>query len=62
MIFAAISAIEQALWDIKGKALGVPVSELLGERFAMRVRVYANGWSYTYITAEEDAPGDQSNT
>jgi hypothetical protein len=30
IVFAAISAIEQALWDIKGKALGVPVYELLG--------------------------------
>ena len=27
---SAISAIEQALWDIKGKKLGVPVFELLG--------------------------------
>ena len=29
---SAISGIEQALWDIKGKALGVPVYELLGGR------------------------------
>ena len=44
IVFAAISAIEQALWDIKGKALGVPVFELLGGRTRDRVRVYANGW------------------
>lgn len=35
---AAISAIDQALWDIKGKALGVPVWELLGGRVRDRVR------------------------
>ncbi len=37
---SAISGIEQALWDIKGKALGVPVYELLGGRVRDRVRVY----------------------
>src|SRR3954468_11708452 len=44
IVFAGISAIEQALWDIKGKALGVPVYELLGGRMRDTVRVYANGW------------------
>jgi len=44
IVFAAISAIEQALWDIKGKALGVPVCELLGGKVRDKVRVYANGW------------------
>lgn len=34
----ALSAIDQALWDIKGKALGVPVWELLGGRVRERVR------------------------
>ncbi|MFN8525309.1 MAG: galactonate dehydratase [Chloroflexota bacterium] len=42
---AAISGIEIALWDIKGKALGVPVYELLGGRFRERLRAYGNGWS-----------------
>jgi galactonate dehydratase len=37
---SAISGIEQALWDIKGKWLGVPVFELLGGRVRDRVRVY----------------------
>ena len=36
----AISGIEHALWDIKGKALGVPVYELLGGRVRDRVRLY----------------------
>jgi galactonate dehydratase len=46
IIFAGISAIEQALWDIKGKALDVPVYEMLGGKVRDRVRVYANGWSF----------------
>jgi galactonate dehydratase len=36
----AISGIDQALWDIKGKDLGVPVFELLGGRVRDSVRVY----------------------
>jgi galactonate dehydratase len=37
---AAISAIDIALWDIKGKALGVPVYELLGGRVRDKVVCY----------------------
>lgn len=37
---SAISGIEQALWDIKGKWLNVPVYELLGGRVRDRVRLY----------------------
>ena len=36
----AISAIETALWDIAGKAAGVPVYKLLGGRHRERVRLY----------------------
>src|SRR5271169_3327419 len=43
ILTSALSGIDQALWDIKGKALGVPVSELLGGRTRERVRVYAHG-------------------
>jgi len=42
---AAISGIEIALWDLKGKSLGVPVYELLGGRCRDRLKSYANGWS-----------------
>lgn len=37
---SAISGIEHALWDIKGKWLNVPVYELLGGRVRDKVRVY----------------------
>ena len=39
---SAISGIDQALWDIKGKHLGVPVHDLLGGAVRDRIRVY--GW------------------
>ena len=39
---AAVSAIEQALWDILGKALGVPVYTLLGGAVRDDIRLYAN--------------------
>ena len=39
---SAISAIEQALWDIKGKQLGVPVFELLGGQVREKVRMYTH--------------------
>lgn len=38
----AISAIEQACWDILGKELGVPVYRLLGGRVRDRVRMYTH--------------------
>jgi galactonate dehydratase len=41
VLTSAISGIEQALWDIKGRALGVPVYELLGGAARDRVRVYS---------------------
>ena len=41
ILMSAIAGIDQALWDIKGKALGVPVSELLGGPCRDRVRMYA---------------------
>lgn len=42
ILSSAISGIEQALWDIKGKALGVPVYELLGGAVRDKVRLYAH--------------------
>lgn len=42
VIMSAISAIDIALWDIKGRALGVPVYELLGGKTREKIRVYAS--------------------
>ncbi|MFN0124162.1 MAG: galactonate dehydratase [Blastocatellia bacterium] len=42
ILTSALSGIDQALWDIKGKLLGVPVYELLGGPTRNRVRVYAH--------------------
>ncbi len=42
----AVSGIEQALWDIVGKATEQPVYKLLGGKIRDKIRVYANGWSY----------------
>ncbi len=53
VLVAAISAIDIALWDIKGKILGQPVSVLLGGRERDRVKVYATG---LYFTEGEDLP------
>jgi galactonate dehydratase len=50
---SAISGIEQALWDIKGKALGVPIYELLGGHVRDKVRVYA------WIAGDD--PGDAAD-
>ncbi|HVX13787.1 MAG TPA: galactonate dehydratase [Pirellulales bacterium] len=45
VLTSALSGIDMALWDIKGKALGVPVYELLGGPTRDRVRVYAHARS-----------------
>ena len=50
ILMSAIAGIDQALWDIKGKALGVPVYELLGGKVRDRMKVYS--W------VGGDRPGD----
>jgi galactonate dehydratase len=42
LTFGVISAIDIALWDLKGKALGVPVYQLLGGKTRDRLRTYAS--------------------
>ncbi|MBA4491690.1 galactonate dehydratase [Paracoccus sp. S1E-3] len=41
ILMSAIAGIDQALWDIKGRALGVPVHELLGGQCRDRIKVYS---------------------
>ena len=42
MYVAVLSAFETALWDLAGKALNVPVYQLLGGKFRDKVRVYSD--------------------
>jgi galactonate dehydratase len=51
---AAVAAIDIALWDLKGKALGVPVYELLGGR----TRDYAR--CYCHVQQDNDAGADSA--
>jgi galactonate dehydratase len=49
----ALTAVETALWDLAGKAIGVPVYQLLGGKVRDRVRLYADSG------AREMIPGDE---
>ena len=51
---AAIAGVDIALWDLKGKATGLPVCKLLGGPFRDRVQAYATG---LYFTETDDLPG-----
>src|SRR5437867_8565636 len=53
ILTSALSGIDQALWDIKGKALGVPVYELLGGPTRDRVRVYAHAGTVEQMKAAQ---------
>ncbi len=41
--YSALSGVDIALWDLKGKLLGLPISKLLGGTFRDSVRAYATG-------------------
>ncbi len=49
----ALTGIETALWDIAGKALGVPVYQLMGGRVRDRVRVYCDSGEREMIPGDE---------
>ena len=55
VLTSAISGVETAMWDIKGKALGVPVYEMLGGRVRDRVKLYANAWYRQGMSPEQMA-------
>lgn len=55
----ALAAVDIALCDLRGKALGVPVAELYGGRLRERVPVYVSCMNYTEgIAPEEQYPAD----
>lgn len=54
----AVGAIEMALWDIKGKALNVPVYELLGGATRDYVECYATGYSPSKAATEYERARD----
>jgi galactonate dehydratase len=53
-LYCAVSGLEQAMWDIVGKALGTPVYNLLGGPCRDRIRVYANGWGAGMTDGDAD--------
>lgn len=55
VVNAAISGIEHALWDIAGKAAGLPVYRLVGGKARNRVRVYQSIGGDTPLEAADDA-------
>ena len=50
VLYAAMSAIDTALWDIKGKALGLPVYQLLGGKTNDKLRTYASQLQFDWDT------------
>ena len=58
---SAVSAIEMALWDIAGKAAGLPVYKLLGGKVRDRVRVYNGGVRFQMAgSSPEDYAADMA--
>ena len=57
ILTSVLSGIEQALWDIKGKFLGVPVYELLGGPTRDQVRVYAHVGNNPEMLKQRKAQG-----
>ena len=54
VLTSCISGIEQALWDIKGKAAGLPVYDMLGGAVRERIRVYGHVHGETIAEKAKD--------
>lgn len=63
MYIAVLSAVETALWDVTGKALGVPVYQLLGGKFRDKIRVYCDTALYQHrLPTPEDFANNARET
>lgn len=64
VIYGAMSAIDMALWDIKGKVLNQPIYQLLGGKTNEQLRCYASqlqfGWGTQKVLSLTD-PSDYAN-
>ena len=60
LIIGAISSIDIALWDIKGKAVGLPVHKLLGGSFRDNVQAYASGLYMTDPPQSDQALSEEA--
>lgn len=52
--YSALSGVDIALWDLKGKLLGLPVSEILGGAFRETVFAYATGHYFRKVETLEE--------
>ncbi|HZR99718.1 MAG TPA: mandelate racemase/muconate lactonizing enzyme family protein [Chloroflexota bacterium] len=57
---ASLSAIDVALWDLKGKALGLPIYALLGGPFRTEVRAYATGLFHRHVPDQARALAEEA--
>ena len=65
VVTSAMAAIDTACWDIKGKALNMPVYKLIGGKTNKKLRAYASqlqfGWSHTDLHVPQLKPEDYAN-
>jgi len=52
-VYCAIAGLDIALWDIKGKALGMPIHKLLGGKLRDKIRMYASSMRRDLTPSEE---------
>ncbi|GAB5476103.1 MAG: galactonate dehydratase [Maribacter sp.] len=62
LVAGALAGIDNALWDLKGKALGVPVSDLIGGRFRDSVKCYGSFGANVYGHEKKTYGGRKKKT